>query len=87
MVKVMNFKNRDWIEMVKLTREKFDVSIDRAHDIILADKEIRMLVALRVNRNAECRKMASQDIRRNGEASRFVREGHSIRFRRKDGQR
>lgn len=84
---MLDLSNRDWIELVKQTREKFGVSILEAHDLILADEEMRRLVALRIIRNPECRKMASQDIARNGDASRFVRMNGSIRFRRTDGQR
>ena len=83
----MSFRNRDWIELVKATREKFGVSIQDAHDLIFSDREMRKLVAIRINRNPECRKMASQDIALQGEASRFTRDGDRIRFRRADGQR
>ncbi len=86
-IAIMNFQNRDWIELVKHTREKYRVSIQEAHDLILSDEEMRRLVALRVNRNAECRKLASQDIARNGALSRFVKVGTRIEFRRPDGQR
>ena len=87
LLSIMSFQNRDWIELVKATREKFGVSIQGAHDLIFADKEMRKFVAMRVNRDAECRKMASQDIAINGEKSRFIRDGVYIRFRRADGQR
>ncbi|GAA4013232.1 hypothetical protein GCM10022280_09270 [Sphingomonas swuensis] len=30
----MEFQNRDFIQLVKRTREKFGVSIDEAHDMI-----------------------------------------------------
>ena len=83
----MEFTNREWIELVKATREKFGVSIQCAHDLIFSDDEMRRLVALRINRNPECRKMASQDIRANGTASRFARDGDRIFFRKTDGQR
>jgi hypothetical protein len=73
--------NRDWIMLVKRTREKFGVSIEGAHDLILADEEMRRLVALRINSNPECRKMAWNDIRRNGAGSRFVKVDGRIRFR------
>ncbi|WP_144096044.1 hypothetical protein [Croceicoccus sediminis] len=66
---------------------KFDVSIQGAHDLIFADAEVRKLIAQRINRNAECRKLAWQDIRSNGATSRFVKDGDLIRFRRSDGQR
>ncbi len=79
--------NREWIELVKATRQKFGVSIQDAHDLILADDEMRRLVALRVNRDPECRKMASQDLRSHGSASPFTKDGDRIRFRRSDGQR
>jgi len=67
----MEFENRDRIELVKRAREKFGVSTDGAHDLILADEEMRRLVALRINRNTESRRMASQDIRRKDEGSRL----------------
>lgn len=60
-----DFRNADFIHLVKRTREKLGVSIDKAHDLI----------------------WASQDMRRNGAQSRFVRVGDRISFRRKDGQR
>ena len=82
-----DFRNRDWIELVKYTREKFHVSIEDAHDLILADEDIRRLVAARINRVPECRKLAARDIRRSGDASRFVKEGDRFRFRQPDGQR
>ncbi|SDC00242.1 hypothetical protein SAMN05444678_10186 [Sphingomonas sp. YR710] len=77
----MDFDDSDFTRLVKATREKFGVSIAQAHDMIFADKEIRRLVALRINRSQECRKQALSDIRRNGDKSRFVREGDRIRFR------
>lgn len=83
----MDFETREWIALVKTTREKYGVSIQDAHDLIFADEEMRRLVALHINRNAECRKLASQDMMRNGEASRFIRIGRHIRFRRADGPR
>ena len=83
----MEFRNRDFIELVKLTREKFNVSIDEAHDLIFADEQVRRLVARRVNHDPECRKQALFDLRHHGEQSRFVRDGPHIRFRRSDGQR
>ena len=36
----MEFQNGDFIQLVKRTREKFDVSLDEAHDLIFADDEI-----------------------------------------------
>lgn len=75
------FENRDWIQLVKRTREKFSVSLDEAHDLIFADKEMRRLVAWRINHDRECRKMAQWDMRHKGERSRFVRDGERIRFR------
>ena len=84
--RAMDFRNRDWIELVKATREKLGVSLEDAHDLILADEEIRRLVALRINRDPECRKMASQDIRYHGAASRFKRDGDRIKFRKIDGR-
>lgn len=77
----MDFENRDFTLLVKRTREKFAVSIDGAHDLIFADPEMRRLVALRINHNAECRKQALWDVRQKGEHSRFVNEGGRIRFR------
>ncbi|WP_260482671.1 hypothetical protein [Sphingomicrobium flavum] len=74
-----DFKNSDWIQLVKRTREKFGVSIFEAHDLILADPEVRRLVAIRVNREHECRKMAMQNIRARGDESTFVlRDGRLV---------
>jgi hypothetical protein len=83
----MEFRNRDFIELVKRTREKFGGSIQDAHDMIFADEEVRRLVAWRINHDQHCRKQALWDIRHYGEQSRFVRDGDEIRFRRRDGQR
>ena len=83
----MDFQKRDFIELVKRTREAFDVSIEEAHDLIFADEEMRRLVAWRVNHDPACRKEALSDIRRNGDRSRFTRDGDRISFRRSDGQR
>jgi hypothetical protein len=83
----MEFQNRDFIQLVKRTREKFGVSIDGAHDLIFADEEMRRLVAWRINHDQECRKQALWDVRHKGSASRFVRDGDRISFRRSDGQR
>lgn len=77
----MDFTNSDFILLVKQTREKFNVSIDGAYDLLFADEEMRRLVAWRINHDPECRKMASWDISTKGEDSRFVREGDKIRFR------
>jgi hypothetical protein len=82
-----DFRNSDFILLVKQTREKFGVSIEEAHDLIFADEEVRRLVSSRINREPECRNMAWQDIRGNGEGSRFCMEHSRIRFRRPDGQR
>ncbi|EDL49741.1 hypothetical protein ED21_19122 [Erythrobacter sp. SD-21] len=82
----MNFRDNDWIALVKATREKFGVSIQDAHDLIFSDEEMRRLVT-RINQNLRCRTMASKDIAQNGKASRFVRDGERIKFRRIDGQR
>jgi hypothetical protein len=77
----MAFENRDFIQLVKRTREKFNVGIEGAHDLIFADAEMRRLVAWRINHDRECRKQALGDMRHKGEHSRFVRDGDRIRFR------
>lgn len=82
----MELSNRDFIELVQRTREKFGVSIAEAHDLIFADEEMRRLVAWRINHNQVCRKQALSDMRHNGDQSRFVRDGDRISFRRGDGQ-
>jgi hypothetical protein len=82
----MDIRNREWLQLVKATREKFGVSIQGAHDLILADVELRRLVGHRINRDPECRKLASYDIAQNGDTSRFERDGDRIRFRHPDGQ-
>lgn len=81
------FTNREFIELVKRTREKFGGSIQDAHDKIFADEEVRRLVAWRINHDRDCRKDALRDMRYEGDNSRFVRDGDRIRFRRSDGQR
>ena len=83
----MEFQNRDFIQLVKRTREKFGVSMQEAHDMIFADEEVRRLVAWRINHDPQCRKEALWDLRRHGKRSRFVSDGNRIRFRRPDGQR
>jgi len=83
----MEFENRDFVQLVKRTREKFGASIDEAHDIIFSDEEMRRLVAWRINHDQECRKQALWDMRNKRDQSRFVRDGDHISFRRSDGQR
>ena len=83
----MAFENRDFVQLVKRTREKFGVSIQGAHDKIFADEEMRRLAAWRINHDSECRKEALSDMQIHGKESRFIREGDRIRFRRSDGQR
>jgi hypothetical protein len=83
----VEFRNRDFIQLVKRKRGKFRVSIDEAHDLIFADAEMRRLVAWRVNHDCECRKQALRDMRDLGGQSCFVRDGERISFRRSDGQR
>lgn len=83
----VEFQNRDFIQLVKRTREKFGVSIDEAHDMIFADEEMRRLVAWRINHDQECRSQALWDMRNKGRRSRFVSDGERISFRRSDGQR
>ena len=78
---MMDFENRDFIELVKQTRARFGVGIEAAHDLIFADMEMRRLVAWRVNHDPECRKQALGDMRHRGDRSRFVRDGDRIRFR------
>jgi hypothetical protein len=82
----MDFRNWDFVELVKQTRQKFGVSIEGAHDLIFADDEVRRLVAIRINREPECRKQAIADLRRNGDRSRFIIDDKRIFFRRRDGQ-
>jgi len=76
----VEFQNKDFIQLVKRTREKFGVSIDEAHDMIFADDEMRRLVAWRINHDRECRKQAIWDMRHKGRHSRFMRDGERIRF-------
>lgn len=82
----MEFQNRDFIQLVKRTREKFRVSIVGAHDMIFADEEMRRLVGWRINHDQECRKQVLRDLRRKGSASRFIRDGDRLAFRTRDGQ-
>ena len=65
-----DFDNGGWIQLVKRTREKFGVSLEEAHDLILADEEMRRLVAWRINHDSQCRKQALWDLRHNGRRSR-----------------
>ena len=83
----MAFRNRDFAELVKRTREKFGVSIQEAHALIFTDEEMRRLVALRINREPDCRKQAAFDLQHYGKESRFMRDGERLVFRRRDGQR
>ena len=83
----MEFQNRDFIQLVKRTREKFGVSVDEAHDMIFADEEMRRLVAWRINHDQECRKQALWDMRHRGSESHFRRDGDRISFRRSNGAR
>jgi len=77
----MDFRNRDFVQLVKRTREKFGVGMKEAHDLIFADEEVRRLVAWRINHDRECRKEALRDIRRWGSRSRFIQDGDRIRFK------
>lgn len=79
--------NRDFVHLVKRTREKFGVSLDEAHDLIFADEEMRRLVAWRINHDPDCRRQALRNIRDRGSQSHFTREGDRISFRSSDGQR
>ena len=83
----MEFENRDFIQLVKRTRDKFGALIDEAHDMIFADEEMRRLMAWRINHDQECRKQALWDMRNKDDESRFVRDGDRISLRRSDGQR
>ena len=76
----MDWREGDWTELVKRTRQKFGVGLDEAHDIILADDEMRRVLATRIN-HGRCRTLALRDIRLKGERSFFVRDGDRIRFR------
>lgn len=76
-----DFDSGDWIRLVKRTREKFGVSLEEAHDLILADEEMHRLVAWRINHDPQCRKQALWDMRHKGRRSRFVHDGDRIRFR------
>ena len=77
----MDIGNRDFVELVKWTREKFGVSIDGAHDLIFADEEMRRLVARLINHDPECRKQALWDMQEKGNRSRFIEVEGKIRFR------
>ena len=77
----MDIGNRDFVELVKWTREKFGVSIDGAHDLIFADEEMRRLVARRINHDPECRKQALWDMQEKGNRSRFIEVEGKIWFR------
>ena len=77
----MKLENRDFIQLVKRTRERFGVGVEEAHDLIFADDEMRRLVAWRINHNPECRKQALWDIRHKGAQSRFIKENDRLRFR------
>ena len=85
--KSVDVRNRNFIELVKRTREMFGVSIAEAHDLIFADDEVRRLIAIRVNRDPECRAQAVRDLCELGEHSRFIWRGDRIIFRHSDGQR
>jgi predicted nuclease of restriction endonuclease-like RecB superfamily len=83
----MDIRNRDWLELVKATSERFGISLQEVHEMILADDEMLRLIAHRINHNPECRNMALQDIARNRDESRFVKDAELIRFRRLDAKR
>jgi len=78
----VDIANQDFIQLVKITRAKFGVTIEGAHDLIFADEEMRRLVARRVNLDPACRKQALWDMREKGDKSRFVEVDGKIRFRR-----
>ncbi|MDE2411511.1 MAG: hypothetical protein KGM18_07025 [Sphingomonadales bacterium] len=74
-------RHHDFITLVMRVRMVHGASIDEAHRIIFADPAMRRLTAARINRDAQCRKLANADIRTKGEKSLLVREGNRIRFR------
>ena len=74
----MEFQNREFVQLVKRTRERFGVGLDEAHDLIFADEKMRRLIAWRINQDPECRKQALWDMRHKGKNSRFVRDGDRI---------
>src|SRR3954451_16321990 len=76
----VDFRNRDFIQLVKRTREKFGVSIDEAHDMICADEELRRLIAWRANHDQECRKQALWVMRHKCDQSRFPGDCYRIVF-------
>ena len=78
---VAGLTDRAWLELVKATRAKFGVSINEAHRLILADETMRRLIALRVNRDRQCRKLALADWRQNGPQSLFSWDGEALRLR------
>jgi hypothetical protein len=53
-----DFGNTEWSQLVKRTGEKFGASLDEAHDLIVADEEMRRLVAWRIDHDSECREPA-----------------------------
>jgi hypothetical protein len=77
----MELSNRDFTQLVKDTREKFDVGLDEAHDILFADEVLRRLVAWRIKHDRECRKEALLHMHQKGELGRFVLVDGMIRFR------
>jgi hypothetical protein len=77
----MDFRNQDWIELVKGTRKKFGCSLEEAHDKIFEVEEMRRIISWRINHDLQCRKMAMNNMRYFGEKSYFIRDGDRIRFR------
>jgi hypothetical protein len=67
----MDLRNQDFVALVKHMRERFDISIEEAHDRILADETLRRLIAMRINSDSECRRQALRDLRDHGDASRL----------------
>ena len=84
---LMDIRNSDWIGLVKATRERFGISIQEAHEMILADDKMCRLIAHRVDHNPVCRKMALQDLSRDRYTSCFVKDAERVRFRRPDAKR
>jgi hypothetical protein len=76
----MDLRNQDFVALVKHMRERFDISIEEAHDRILADETLRRLIAMRINSDSECRRQALRDLRDHGDASRFVMTGGPLPF-------
>lgn len=76
----MEDRNR-WILLIKDLRVEHDTSILGAERLALGDPAWRRWVERQINNDKQCRRMALNHIRYNGEASLIERDGDILKVR------